>query len=87
MKVKYLSTLEMIVLIIILPFHLVVYLVFLPFLWVSRFGDWIYSSTKYWTFKFGNWLLRHSYEATHGLIKNKSILRNWTAWDYVNKIK
>lgn len=72
---------EMAVLIIAFPFTLVIYFVFLPFAWVARFGNWLYYKTQYWKFKFGNYLLRHSYEAKHGLIKNKSILRNKTAYD------
>ena len=85
MKVKYLSMLEMAVLIIAFPFQLVIYLVFLPFVWVSRFGNWMYSNSKFWTFKFGNWLLRHSYEVKHGLIKNRSVIRNMTAFDVYEK--
>lgn len=87
MKVKYLSFVEVAVLIIAFPFELVIHLVFLPFTWVTRLDIWINTHTKYWKFKVGNCLLRHSFEATHGMIKNKSILRNWTAYDAYQKLK
>lgn len=32
--------------------------------------------------KLGNWLLKHSWEAKHGFINNKTVIETWTATDY-----
>ncbi len=81
MKVKYLAIIEIAVLIIAFIPTLLCYLFYLPFYLVSRGFGWILDTLQYWKFKFGNWLLRHSYEVTHGVVRNKSLISSMTAID------
>ena len=81
MRIKYLAFIEMAVLIIAFIPTVLFYLLYLPFYLGARGFGWIYNTTQHWKFKLGNWLLRHSYEAKNGKIRNKAVLRNMTAYD------
>lgn len=81
MRIKYLVIIELAVLIIALIPTLLFFLCYTPFSLVTRGFEWIFKTIQFWNFKFGNWLLRHSYEATHGMIKNKAVLQNMTPYD------
>lgn len=85
MKVILSSRLEVLlgnfILALILPVNIVIWFlngILFPFLWFE-------GKTKYSLWKVGNYLLRNSWEAKNGQIRNKAILRNWTAYDYVKK--
>ena len=87
MRVKYLAIIEFAVLSIAFIPTFVFWVISLPIVWLFKVVAYVWEISAHWKFKFGNWLLRHSKEAKSGMIRNKSILRNMTAYDFEKMVK